>query len=91
MKLMRGSKVSLGNMARRVVQNCLRGVIGADDWLLSIDGAFGEDAWHRLRRGSAAVQLVCLPAGTGKRGVGAGVVTDAYISRDSIPCEMAMV
>lgn len=71
--------------------NYLRGIVSADDRLLSVDGALGEDAWHWLRRGRATVQLVGLPAGSGQRCIGAGIVANADISRDSIACEMAIV
>lgn len=71
--------------------NCLRSVISADDRLLSVDGTLGKHAWHRLRRGSAAVQLVGLPAGSGQGCVGAGIVAHADIGRDSVACEMAII
>lgn len=71
--------------------NCLRCVIRADDRLLSVDSALGVYARHRLRRGSTAVQLVSLPAGSGKRGVRASIVADADISGDPITCEMAII
>lgn len=71
--------------------NDLRGIIGADDRLLSVDGALGVDARHGLRRSCSAVQLVGLPAGSGEGCVGAGVVPDADISRDPVAGEVAVV
>lgn len=67
----------------------LRGVIGADDGLLPVDGALGVNTRHRLRRGGAAIQLVGLPAGSGQGRVRAGIVADADIGRDPIACEVA--
>lgn len=71
--------------------NNLRSIISADDRLLSVDGALGEDAWHGLRRGRATVELIGLPAGARERSVGAGIVAHADISRDSVACEMAII
>lgn len=70
--------------------NYLRRIVSADDRLLSVDGALGEDAWHRLRRSRATVELISLPAGSGQRCIGASIVANADISRDSIACEMAI-
>lgn len=93
MKLIHGSNVSLRIVVHEAVRqvNYLRGVVSADDRLLSVDCALGEDSWHRLRRGRATVQLVGLPAGSGQRCISAGIVAHADISRDSIACEMAII
>lgn len=93
MNLMEEGNVSLGDMDRWVAWNLnhLRSVVSTDDRLLSINGALCVDAWHRLRRGSATVQLVRLATGTGERCVGARVVADTDVSGDAIACEMTAV
>lgn len=93
MNLMEEGNVSLGDMDRWIAWNLnhLRGIVSADDRLLSIDGALCVYTWHRLRRGSATVQLVRLAASTSERCVGARVVADTDISGDAIACEMTTV
>lgn len=85
--------VSLRDVNRWVAWNLnhVRGIVSADDGLLSIDGALCVDTWHRLRRGSATVQLVRLATSTSERCVGARVVADTDVSGDAIACEMAAV
>lgn len=93
MNLMQEGNVSLGDMDRWVAWNLnsSRGIVSADDRLLSIDGALCIDTWHRLCRGSATVQLVRLAASTGERCIGACVVADTDVSGDAIACEMTKV